>query len=43
MKMAKEKPEAILANLNEYGFHLQLPANTSIESIMADIARNKLQ
>ena len=43
MRLAREKPEKILSNLNEHGFHLQLPANESIESIMSKIARNKLQ
>lgn len=42
MRLAKEKPEKILGNLNEHGFHLQLPADQSIESIMTRIARNKL-
>ena len=42
MKMAKEKPDKIISNLNEHGFHLQLTSDTSIESIMAKIAQNKL-
>ena len=42
MKMAKEDPELVLNNLNEHSFHLQLPHDTSIESIMANIAKNKL-
>ena len=43
MRLAREQPEKILSNLNEHGFHLQLPANESIENIMAKIARSKLQ
>lgn len=42
MKIAKENPETILENLNEHGFHIQLADETTIESIMAKIARNKL-
>ena len=42
MKLAKENPQTILDNLKEHGFHMQLAADTSIESIMADIARRKL-
>lgn len=42
MKMAKENPEIVLENLNEHGFHIQLAKDTTIESIMAKIARNKL-
>ena len=42
MQLAKEKPENILENLSEHGFHIQLPDETTIESIMAKIARNKL-
>ena len=42
MRMAKEEPEKVLENLDEHGFHIQLPDDTTIESIMAKIARNKL-
>ena len=42
MQLAKEKPENILGNLSEHGFHIQLPDEATIESIMAKIARNKL-
>ena len=43
MRLARETPEKILSNLCEHGFHLQLPADRTVESIMADIARSKLQ
>jgi len=42
MRLAREKPEKILGNLETHGFHIQLPDNDSIESIMAKIARSKL-
>ena len=42
MKLAKEDPEMVLDNLKEHGFHIQLAADTSIESIMTEIARRKL-
>lgn len=42
MRLAKEDPETVRDNLNEHGFHIQLAADTSVESIMADIARRKL-
>ena len=38
-KLAKENPETILKNLEENGFHIQLPNETSIEEIMAKISR----
>ncbi|VAW65507.1 hypothetical protein MNBD_GAMMA08-2143 [hydrothermal vent metagenome] len=36
-KLAKEDPVKIMANLKTQKFHLQLPAETSIESLMAII------
>ena len=42
MKLAKEDPQTVLDNLKKHGFHIQLATDTSIESIMADIARRKL-
>ena len=42
MRLARENPQIVLEHLNEHGFHIQLPDNTSIEKIMAKIARNKL-
>lgn len=38
-KLAKENPETVLNNLNEHGFHLQLPSDKSIEEIMTEIAQ----
>jgi len=40
-KLAREDTETVLNNLNEHGFHLQLPANESVEAIMARISRTK--
>lgn len=42
MKLARENPETILKNLKQHGFHIQLSNDTSIESRMAKISRNKL-
>lgn len=42
MKLARENPEVVIKNLLEHGFHLQLSKDTSVEKIMADIARRKL-
>ena len=42
MKLAKENPETVIGNLEEHSFHLQLARDTTIEQIMADIARRKL-
>jgi len=42
MKLARENPETVVDNLHEHSFHLQLPDGTSVESIMAGIAKNKL-
>jgi len=36
-KLAKENPVKVMANLKAQKFHLQLPAETSIESLMAII------
>ena len=40
-KLAREDTRAVLENLKEHGFHLQLPANESVEIIMARIASEK--
>lgn len=37
-KLAKENPETVISNLQEHGFHLQLPSDKSIEDIMTQIA-----
>lgn len=38
-KLAKENPQTVVNNLQEHGFHLQLPSEKSIEDIMAEIAQ----
>ncbi len=40
-ELAREDTETVLSNLKEHGFHLQLPTNKSLETIMARIAENK--
>ncbi len=40
-KLAREDTLTVLNNLEQHGFHLQLPSNESIETIMARIAENK--
>lgn len=40
-KLAKEDTTTVLNNLNEHGFHIQLPSDESVEAIMARIANNK--
>ena len=40
-KLAREDASTVVRNLEEKGFYLQLPASTSIESIMSNIARGK--
>ena len=40
-KLAREDAQTVLDNLNEHGFHLQLPGDESVESIMARIAQYK--
>jgi len=37
-KLAKENPETVISNLDEHGFHLQLPSEKSIEDILTEIA-----
>ena len=36
--LAKEDVPTVMENLEQKGFHLQLPSNTSVESIMSNIA-----
>ncbi len=38
-KLAREDPAVVMQNLEENGFHLQLPDNTPVEEIMAKISR----
>ncbi len=40
-KLAREDTKTVLNNLKEHGFHIQLPGNESLETIMARIAENK--
>jgi uncharacterized protein YcgL (UPF0745 family) len=40
-KLAKENPVTIMENLKTNGFHIQLPDEKSIESLMAKIAKKK--
>ena len=39
--LAREDAQTVIDNLNEHGFHIQLPANESLEEIMARIAERK--
>ena len=41
-KLAKEDPKKVIENLQEQGFHLQLPSDTPIETLLEGIARNTL-
>jgi len=38
-KLAKENAAEVMRNLEENGFHLQLPDDTPVEDIMAKISR----
>ena len=40
-KLSREDAQTVIDNLNEHGFHIQLPANESLEEIMARIAERK--
>lgn len=40
-KLAKEDPVKVLENLEQNGFHIQLPDETPIEEIMTRLARRK--
>ena len=39
-RLAREDIETVLKNLEEHGFHLQLPGDESVEAIMRRIAGN---
>ena len=41
-KLAKENPEKVMENLEEHGFHLQLPDETPVEELMTRIASKKI-
>ena len=38
-KLAREDVARVINNLDEKGFHLQLPADTPVETIMARLAK----
>jgi uncharacterized protein YcgL (UPF0745 family) len=40
-KLARENTETVISNLKQHGFHIQLPGEESVESIMARIATAK--
>ena len=40
-KLAREDTTTVLSNLKEHGFHIQLPGDESVETIMARIANAK--
>lgn len=40
-KLAREDTTTVLSNLKEHGFHIQLPGDESVETIMARIASAK--
>lgn len=42
-KLAREDTATVISNLKEHGFHIQLPADESVETIMARIAKSKNQ
>lgn len=37
-RLARENPQTVLRNLDEHGFHLQLPPETPIDELMKHIA-----
>ena len=39
--LAREDPKTVMQNLEEKGFHLQLPDSTPIEELMKQIARGR--
>jgi len=40
-KLAREDTKTVVSNLKAHGFHLQLPGDESVETIMARISENK--
>lgn len=40
-KLVKEDAATVMKNLEDMGFHLQLPSDTSVEAIMTRIAKGK--
>ena len=41
IKLARDDIKVVKANLNEHGFHIQLPGDESLEAIMARISAEK--
>ena len=41
-KLAKEDVATVISNLEEKGFHLQLPGETTVETIMSRLAKGKI-
>ncbi len=41
-KLARENASSVMKNLHAKGFHLQLPGDTTVESIMSKIASSKV-
>lgn len=42
-KLAREDPLKVIENLNNQGFHLQMPSDTSVEELMARISLARSQ
>jgi uncharacterized protein YcgL (UPF0745 family) len=40
-KLARENTSTVISNLKQHGFHIQLPSDESVETIMARIASAK--
>ena len=40
-KLAREDTPTVIKNLKTHGFHLQLPSNESVETIMARLAQKE--
>lgn len=40
-KLAREDTTTVISNLEEHGFHIQMPTSDSVEDIMARIASEK--
>ena len=42
MKLARENPQDVMTNLQQRGFHLQMPSDTSIDQVLENIAKDML-
>jgi len=40
-KLARENTKTVINNLKEHSFHIQLPANETVEAIMARLAQKE--